>query len=468
MSRKSDKTINSLRAEHFHRSFLSSDKGHILMISNHGIHQWNIVPGLPDTGGQNVYVNQFSDMLAKLGFRITIANRGGYKHPITDEMHRGLHYKNDKQRILYVEDDKDKFMRKEDMNEQIPKLAQFLFDFIENEGTIVDLIISHYWDGFKLGIFFCRKYAHPIRHIWVPHSLGVVKKQNMDPSTWEMLRIDERIEIERSLLEELDGVVATSTVIRKSLQQDYSCKEPLFLPPCIDTERFYPRQIEDNHSIWKFLSDCTDLPADTLHRYKIVTEISRTDHTKRKDVLIKAFTQVQQRVKDCVLIISIDETEEQLSAELHKLIDKLGIRSHTVVIGHEHERLPDIYRITDVYCSPSVMEGFGMSVQEAAATGVPVVSSRLIPFAVEYLAEGYGGEPFYKGKGAIVVQADDVDRFSMALEELLENNTLRSEMGRQAYRITIPEFTWEQKVKELLSAIDSIPTSEKEGVGDYA
>lgn len=438
------------------------------MISNHGIHQWNIVPGLPDTGGQNIYVNQFSDMLAKLGFRITIVNRGGYRHPITGEMHIGLHYLNDHQRILYVEDDKDKFVRKEDMNEQIPKLTQFLFDFIENEGTIVDLVISHYWDGFKLGVFFCRKYTYPIRHIWVPHSLGVVKKQNMDPSTWDKLRIDERIEIERSLLEELDGVVATSTVVRTSLQQDYSCKETLFLPPCIDTERFYPRQIEDDNNIWKFLSDCTDLMVDTLFKCKIVTEISRTDHTKRKDVLIKAFARVQRRIPDCVLILSIDDMEEQLSTELHKLVDELGIRSHTAVVGHEYDRLPNIYRITDVYCSPSVMEGFGMSVQEAAATGVPVVVSHLIPFAVEYLAEGYRGEPYYKGKGAIVVQADDVERFSMALEELLENNLLRSEMGRKAYHITISEFTWEQKVQELLSAIDSIPTSKKERFGDYA
>jgi hypothetical protein len=46
------------------------------MITNHGIHQWQVVPGLPDTGGQNVFVNQFTAALVKLGFRITIINRG--------------------------------------------------------------------------------------------------------------------------------------------------------------------------------------------------------------------------------------------------------------------------------------------------------------------------------------------------------------------------------------------------------
>jgi hypothetical protein len=35
-------------------------KKHILMITNHGIHEWDPQPGLPDTGGQNLYVNQLS------------------------------------------------------------------------------------------------------------------------------------------------------------------------------------------------------------------------------------------------------------------------------------------------------------------------------------------------------------------------------------------------------------------------
>lgn len=468
MSRESDDGMNLPGTEHLHRSFLGSVREHILMISNHGIHQWDIVPGLPDTGGQNVYVNQFTDTLSKLGFRVTIANRGGYRHPVTGEMRRGLHYLSENRRILYVEDDREEFLRKEDMNKQIPKLARFLSGFLDNEGTRVDLTISHYWDGCKVGVIFCRKYADRIRHFWVPHSLGTVKKRNIDPSTWESLRIDERIEIERSLLAELDNVVATSSVIRSSLKQDYGYQASLFLPPCIDTERFHPRKIAESHSIWGFLSDCTGLSESTIRKCRMVSEISRTDRTKRKEVLIRAFARVQRHIPDCVLIISIDDTEKGLSEELHKLIVELGIQSHTAVIGHEHEHLPNIYGVTDVYCSPSVMEGFGISVQEAAATGVPVVGSHLIPFAVEYLAEGYGGEPFYEGKGAIIVQANDVNRFGEALEELLKNDDRRCEMGRQAYHITIPEFTWERKVKQLLTAIDSIPAGRKERVGDYA
>jgi len=40
---------------------------HILMITNHGLHQWQVIPGLPDTGGQKIFVNEMRDVLAKRG-----------------------------------------------------------------------------------------------------------------------------------------------------------------------------------------------------------------------------------------------------------------------------------------------------------------------------------------------------------------------------------------------------------------
>ncbi len=43
-----DAFIDSIKK---HRDFLASDRKHVLMTTNHGIHQWKVIPGLPDTGG---------------------------------------------------------------------------------------------------------------------------------------------------------------------------------------------------------------------------------------------------------------------------------------------------------------------------------------------------------------------------------------------------------------------------------
>lgn len=441
-------------------AFRHADAPHILMISNHGIHQWDVIPGLPDTGGQNVFVNQFTATLADFGFRITIANRGGYPHPVTGEMRTGVHYKNGRQRIVYLEDDVDAFVRKEEMNAQTLQLADFLRRFLDEEETAVDLIISHYWDAAKVGALFNGVRRHPVKHVWVPHSLGEVKKRNVNPDRWDHLRINERIRVEQQLMAQLDGVAATSSLIRRSLIEDYGLEETLFLPPCVPTDRYHPREIGPDHEIWSFIGERVGKRAQEVQQRRIVTEISRTDTTKRKDVLIKAFARVTAAHPDALLVVSIDDQEEALAAELRGLIEEKGIGGQTAVLGYVWDELPALYAITDVYCSPSVMEGFGMSVQEAAATKVPVVGSDLIPFVTEYLLGddvdkvNYDGASFRQGEGAIVVPADDVDGFAAALNTLLGDESLRQKMGKNGYDITIPYFTWQQMAQRFLDSID--------------
>ena len=108
--------MNLSNSTQLHLDFIKSEKPHVLMITNHGIHQWDVVPGLPDTGGQNVFVNQLSETMTGFSYKVTIINRGGYIHPITGERQRGLHYRDENLRILYLEDGKDEFVRKEDMH----------------------------------------------------------------------------------------------------------------------------------------------------------------------------------------------------------------------------------------------------------------------------------------------------------------------------------------------------------------
>ncbi len=442
-----------------HQAFTSFEAPHILMITNHGVHQWDVVPGLPDTGGQNLFVNMFTEALANVGFRITIANRGGYPHPITQEMQVGLRYKDARQRILYMQDGRPEFIRKEDMDAQTPLLAQFLWDFLESPaGGHVDMVISHYWDGAKVGALVRRRFRYPAKHIWVPHSVGTVKKRNMKPETWAALRIDERIAVEKVLISEFDGVAATSPLIRQALVEDYGVQQPLFLPPCIEPARFHPRKIDPTHEIYEFLGRHCGLSAQEVRRSRIVTEISRTDHTKRKDVLIRAFARVLQKHPHSLLVVAVDPHEEKIHRDLWALIGELGIASHVAVVGNIWEWLPDLYAITDVYCSPSVMEGFGMAVQEAAATAVPVVGSHLIPFLTEYLLDGSveewtcdeGKAPLKVGRGGIVVQANDVAGFACGIERLLDDEPLRAQMGQEAYHITIPYFTWEGMTRQFL------------------
>jgi mannosylfructose-phosphate synthase len=446
-----------------HESFLQSKRRHVLMLSTHGVHQWQVVPGLPDTGGQNVFVNHFSEALAEQGYRVTIFNRGGYAHPVTGERQQGLHYKDAFQRLFYLEDELAEFVRKEDMGAQVTSLAEALNQFLAQDGTYGDVIISHYWDAARIGEHYNQSLSDPLPHVWVPHSLGKIKKANVSEGQWASLRIDERIEMEIRLLEDIRAVAATSSRVRQSLRQSYGYQGVVpFLPPCVDPVRYQPKRVDQYDEIWSFLADHGAMTPAQLQQARIVTEISRTDTTKRKDVLIKAFTQVYQDVPEAVLIVSIDDRKGDIAAELQELIDTQGIRERVFVVGSVWEQLPKIYAITDVYCTPSVMEGFGMSAQEAAATGVPVIASDLVPYVHEYLL-GERVEALHcddclesplLGEAAIEVKADDVKGFSRALTYLLQNDDRRRAMGRRALEITIPYFTWQSRTAAFLQEVE--------------
>lgn len=439
---------------------------HVLQITNHGIHEWSVVPGMPDTGGQNVYVNQFTEALIDQGYRVTIVNRGGYPHPVTGVPRVGTSlHPSGRARIVYLDDGLNEFVRKEDMGERIPMLSADLERRLLEEEESVDLIISHYWDGGVLGAEFTKRVNHMAPHIWVPHSLGALKRRNMEPATWDSLRIDERMARERELLNQIDGAVSTSSAIGTTLTDDYGFPAKYFLPPCIDVDRYHPRHLDECSDVWEALTTNSPMGPDELRNRLRITEISRTDRTKRKDVLIKAFARVRERIPGVALIIALDPHGGEVYAESIELIDDMGLSDDVVVVGSVWDLLPCLYAITDVYCTPSVMEGFGMSAQEAAATSKPVVASDLVPYVAEYLL---GDEPkevavtggdaiFHVGQGAIVAPADRVDAFAEALVLVLENEDLRSAMGSRAFDITIPYFTWKARTKDMLNDLGLSP-----------
>jgi glycosyltransferase involved in cell wall biosynthesis len=440
-------------------TFINSPKPHILMLTTHGVHQWKVVPGLTDTGGQNVFVNQFSQELVHQGYKVTIINRGGYPHPVTGKPQIGCVYKDSYQRIIYLEDGLPQFVRKEDMGDRVFQLASNLKTIIKNENMVFDLIISHYWDAAVVGELIREGNHLQSPHVWVPHSLGAIKKKNVAESEWPSLRIDERIQNEQKILSTVDYVASTSPLISESLRQDYSYQGPtLWLPPCVSTLRYHPHPVPPNAPVWSMLSQASGLPVDEIQQMKIITEISRTDTTKRKDILLRAFAQLRKSHPDTFLVITINNNNHPTGAELMQLMSDLNIRQNTAVLGSVWDHLPDIYALSHIYCTPSIMEGFGMSAQEAAATGLPVVSSSLVPFAVQYL---YGGaelsvpDPIAVGQGAVIVQPDDVEGFAQALDLLLSDERMRQVMGRKAYQITIPQFTWPNMVEQFLKSLSN-------------
>jgi glycosyltransferase involved in cell wall biosynthesis len=85
-----------------------------------------------------------------------------------------------------------------------------------------------------------------------------------------------------------------------------------------------------------------------------------------------------------------------------------------------HAEMPALYRAHDVYVFPSLVEGSSLSVYEALASGLPVVTT---PNAGSIVRDGVEG---------LLVPPGDVDALAAAIERLAREPDLRIAMGRAA------------------------------------
>ncbi len=117
------------------------------------------------------------------------------------------------------------------------------------------------------------------------------------------------------------------------------------------------------------------------------------------------------------------------------LPDYEGLYRHVPFVPQD--RLAGLYSSGSVFVLPSLQEGFGMVVAEAAATGLPVIITENV------------GAPIRDGQDGYIVPIRDVEALMDRILRLYEDEHLRAEMGRSA-REYIQRFTWERYYEGLI------------------
>jgi len=102
-----------------------------------------------------------------------------------------------------------------------------------------------------------------------------------------------------------------------------------------------------------------------------------------------------------------------------------------------------IYRDLDVVVAPAVDEGFGMTVIEAGAHGLPVVAAR----------SGAFPEVIRDGETGLLVPPDDPEALSRALQRLIADADLRRHLGAAARAHIAANFTVEKMADHFVAAI---------------
>jgi glycosyltransferase involved in cell wall biosynthesis len=261
------------------------------------------------------------------------------------------------------------------------------------------------------------------RHVWTPHSLGALKEDNFRDKPHTVVRplqFCQRRNHERAITSRVRGFASTSAEIGERLHTHHDVDpDRIFdFPPCVDRTRFRPYSEEELAPVYAWLAEQSGLDEARLTAGQVVFEASRNDRTKRKDLLLRAFAQAAGPE---VFLFVAGGPDNEVHDELIALLESDAVLSGQAFLLRG--RIPDeilfpLFSLADVYCTPSEMEGFGMSAAQAAAAGTALVTSDLVPFAVQY-----GGDD------AWIVRAGDEAGFAEAMTALLADEDERRRRG---------------------------------------
>jgi len=138
----------------------------------------------------------------------------------------------------------------------------------------------------------------------------------------------------------------------------------------------------------------------------------------------------------------IGPDEENIKVELDHILST--IRGAISFIPYTLE--PEKYMATaDVFCLPSHREGFGSTIIEAAACGIPAIGSRI-----------YGiTDAIVDGETGLLVEKGNINELTDAMMKLMNSECLRKHMGNSAKQRVIKYFQQERLTFELLKLINN-------------
>ncbi len=158
-----------------------------------------------------------------------------------------------------------------------------------------------------------------------------------------------------------------------------------------------------------------------------VLSVARMYARKNLLSLVRATAILRQQMPDVHVTIVGDGPERW---RLAGLVDSLGLEGSVQLPGQvSFQELVDAYKRCDVFCLPSLQEGFGLVFLEAMASGVPVVACRGTA-ADELVDDGVNG--------LLVEQRDDA-ALTEALLVLLKDGARRRSMG-EAGRTRVAQY----------------------------
>jgi glycosyltransferase involved in cell wall biosynthesis len=176
---------------------------------------------------------------------------------------------------------------------------------------------------------------------------------------------------------------------------------------------------------------------------KIILYVGTIQPRKNVDILLKIFHDLkkEKRIEHKLVIIGRDGW---LYNSVEDQIRSLNLENDVIRIKNlSDEELPIIYNISDLFVYPSSYEGFGLSILEAMACGVPVIASNLSSI------------PEVVGDAGILVDPRNCEEIKDAVYKLISNEALRQHYVKKGLE-RASRFSWDNAAACLIRIYNEV------------
>jgi glycosyltransferase involved in cell wall biosynthesis len=380
--------------------------------------------GKEEAGGQNVYVRQVGEALAKQGWHVDMFTRcaNAEQPKIVEHGPRC--------RTIRLVAGPEEFVPRDEIFGYASTFVEEVLKFQQQSGIEYSLVHTNYWISSWVGMEL--KKRQPLKQVHTYHSLGAVKYKSVNTIP---LIASTRLAVEKAVLETAERIVATSPQEKEHMRSLVSTKGNIDIIPCgTDIRRFGSLTKEAARA-------AIGIDPEAL----MVFYVGRFDERKGIETLVRAVGQSQLRGNQKLKLVigggSRPGQSDGIERErIEGIVAELGMTEITTFPGRiGDDLLPAYYTAADVCVVPSHYEPFGLVAIEAMACGTPVVASDVGGLQFTVVPEQTG----------LLASPKDEAAFATAIDRILSDAEWRNQLGKNARARVESKFSWDGVANQL-------------------
>ncbi len=356
-----------------------------------------------------------------------------------------------------------RYLRKETLWPHLLGSVDGALQHFRDLGRTPDIVHGHYADAGMVAAQLASLLNVPM--VFTGHSLGNEKKRRLVDGGLSETEIERRFNIGRRIEAEENALSNAALVVASTHQEAddqyarydaYRKTRTAVIPPGVDLSRFRPpRRFAPRPPIYQEVARFLRSPEKPW-----ILALSRPDERKNIRALVDAYGQSEELQARANLVVvagnrddlaTMDEGPRKVLRDLLLRIDRYDLYGRAAYPKHhEADEVPDLYRLAartgGVFINPALTEPFGLTLLEAAASGLPMVATD----------DGGPRDILERCKNGLLVNPLDTPGIAAALLDALSDPVRWRRWRRSGLRAVDRHYTWQGHAKRYLREVEKV------------